>query len=88
MIKCINLSTLQHNELEKIANLSRNVIVKPIQLFRDRDEHFTTESGDILIHVVDYEEDKEKSRSVTKHDKEMFVLNWLQSVETCPQEPE
>lgn len=88
MIKCINLSTLQHNELEKIAKLSRNVIIKPIQLIRDKDEHFTTESGDILIHVVDYEEDKERSRSVTKHDKEMFVLNWLQSVETCPPEPE
>lgn len=88
MIKCINLSTLQHNELEKIAKLSSNVIVKPIQLIRDRDEHFTTESGDILIHVVDYEDDKEKSRCVTKHDKEMFVLNWLQTVEACPLEPE
>ena len=48
----------------------------------------STDAGDILIQVVDYEADQQDQKAdgssgygVTKYDREMFVLNWLQTVE-------
>lgn len=89
MVKCMNLSTLQNSELEALNKLTGEIVLKPIPLSDAREsDHYPTERGDILIRVVDYEANKDTSNCVTKHDKEMFVLNWLQTVENCPMEPE
>lgn len=88
-LKNVNVDLLQENELRNITKLTTNVpgLQSILTKNYDNNQYVATESGDILIHVVDYENEKEKTNWVTKRDKEMFVLNWLQTVESCSLEP-
>lgn len=74
--------TLTENELINIDEISSDIVMKPIKMMINNDfpmEEYTT--GDILINVVNYEQQND-IKSFTKKDKEKFVLNWLQTVET------
>lgn len=88
-VRSVNISSLPDTDLKTISKLSSNIVTRPIKLCCSQEEqHLATESGDILIQVIDCDNEKDKENYVTKHDKEMFVLNWLQSVESCPLEQE
>ena len=80
-VKSVDICMLQDSDIQTISKLSSNILVRPIKLnYFQEDKQLIGESGDILIHVIDYENDD--TTYITKHDKEMFVLNWLQTVET------
>lgn len=86
-MKCIDLSSLQENEIDIITKITSNVSLKPFKLKQDiESKEYITDQGDILVQVINCSE--EKPNCVTRHDKEMFVLNWLQTVEPCTFDPE
>lgn len=86
-IKSVSQSSLEEHELDALARVSSGAVVRPLQVHYSAQTHDLTDNADILIQVVDYEKE-DKYNCVSKKDKEMFVLNWLQTVQPGPHEPE
>ncbi|UXI20429.1 Intraflagellar transport protein 140-like protein [Sarcoptes scabiei] len=80
-VKIVDESLLSSQEIDSIAKIGSDIIVKPLKRSYDF-QYDPFQTGDIFINVVDFTEQSYDSEdNFTKKDKEKFVLNWLQTVQ-------